>query len=105
MMIDLYGMGSPNVIKVAIMLEEIGRPYQMHHVAVMRGGGRTPEFLALNPVGKVPVMVDREGPSAGQPIFESGVILMYLAETYAPALLPASGPARWEVLKWLMVQM
>lgn len=103
-MIDLYAMNSPNVVKIAIMLEEIGRPYQMHHVGVVRGDARTPGFLALNPLGKVPVIIDREGASAGQPIFESGAILQYLAETYAPHLLPAEGPARWEVLKWLTVQ-
>jgi GST-like protein len=101
-MIDLYGMGSPNVIKIAIMLEEIGRPYQLHYVPVMSGGGATPEFRALNPLGKVPVIVDHDG--MAQPLFESGAILMYLAETYAPAFLPASGAARWEVLKWLMFQ-
>jgi len=103
-MIELYGSGSPNVVKVAIMLEEIGRPYRGHLVDVLHGAQFTPSFLALNPLGKVPVIVDHEGAGASQPIFESGAILIYLAETYAPALLPASGPARWEILKWLIAQ-
>jgi GSH-dependent disulfide-bond oxidoreductase len=103
-MIDLYGTGSPNVIKVAIMLEEIERPYSCHHVNVARSAQFTPSFLALNPLGKVPVIVDHEGPGIDQPIFESGAILIYLAETYGPELLPRQGPGRWEVLKWLIVQ-
>jgi GST-like protein len=103
-MIELYGCGSPNVVKIAIMLEEIGRPYRGHHVAVMHGAQFTPSFLALNPIGKVPVIVDHEGAGPDQPIFESGAILIYLAETYAPTLLPAKAPGRWEVLKWLFVQ-
>jgi GSH-dependent disulfide-bond oxidoreductase len=103
-MIDLYGMLSPNVIKIALMLEEIGRPYTMHHVRCLQGENFTPEFLALNPVAKVPVIVDHDKAGVEQPIFESGAILMYLAETYESSLLPTQGPARWEVLKWLMVQ-
>lgn len=102
-MIELYGGGSPNAAKISLMLEEIGRPYVMRAVRVLRGDQFTPEFLALNPLGKYPVILDPEG-APGQPIFESGVILTYLAETYAPALLPPSGPARWETLKWLTVQ-
>jgi GST-like protein len=102
--INLYGMGSPNVIKIAILLEELAHPYRVHFVDVVHGEARAPEFQALNPLGKVPVIVDSEGSSAGQPIFESGAILIYLAETYGPALLPATGEARWEVLKWLMFQ-
>lgn len=104
-MIDAYGMLSPNVIKVALMLEEVGRPYRMHHVRCLQGENYTPEFLALNPVAKVPVIVDHDKAGTDQPIFESGAILIYLAETYGPSLLPAQGPARWEVLKWLMVQL
>lgn len=103
-MIDLYGMGSPNVTKVALMLEEAGLAYDMHHVSVMRGENHRPDFLALNPVAKVPVIVDRPDGKPAQPVFESGAILIYLAETYAPALLPPGGPGRWEVLEWLTVQ-
>lgn len=103
-MIDLYATGSPNVVKIAIMLEEIGRPYRCHSVNVMAGGQFEASFLKLNPLGKVPVIVDSEGAGPDQPIFESGAILIYLAETYAPALLPPQGRARWEILKWLMFQ-
>jgi GST-like protein len=101
-MIDFYGMGSPNVLKVAIMLEEIGQPYSGKFVSLMHSGD---DFLALNPMGKVPVIVDHGSAGTGQPIFESGAILIYLAETYHSSLLPTSGPARWDVLQWLMVQM
>ena len=104
-MIDLYGGASPNAVKILIMLEELGRPYTIHDIKVFHGEQYAPEFLKLNPLGKYPVIVDHDGAGADQPIFESGAILIYLAETYAPALLPATGPARWEVLKWLMVQM
>lgn len=103
-MIELYGSGSPNVVKVAIMLEEIGRPYRGHLVDVLHGAQFAPSFLALNPLGKVPVVVDHDGAGPDQPIFESGAILIYLAETYAPSLFPSAAPARWEVLKWLIVQ-
>ncbi|KXU33820.1 hypothetical protein A0J57_04040 [Sphingobium sp. 22B] len=103
MVIDLYGMSSPNVLKVAIMLEEVGCPYEFHHVDVLRGGGSTPEFLAMNPLGKVPVIVDHDGAGADHPIFESVAILIYLAETYGSPLLPPA-PARWDVMKWLVAQ-
>jgi GST-like protein len=102
-MIDLYGMFSPNVRKVGIMLEELGLEYTLHHVAVFRGDQFTPEFLATNPLGKVPVIIDH-GHGDGMPIYESGAILFYLAETYN-ALLPPPGMARYEVMEWLMVQM
>ena len=102
-MIELYGMSSPNVRKVGIMLEELGLDYLLHHVAVIKGDQFSAEFRALNPLGKVPVLVDHER-GAGRPIFESGAILFYLAETYG-AFLPAAGMARYEVMQWLMVQM
>jgi GSH-dependent disulfide-bond oxidoreductase len=94
-MIELYGMSSPNVRKVGIMLEELGAEYRLRHVAVFRGDQFQPEFLAMNPLGKVPVLVDPER-GAGQPTFAS----------YAPLFfLPAAGAARYEVMEWLMVQM
>ncbi len=102
-MIELFGMGSPNVRKVGIMLEEIGVDYVLRHVAVFRGDQFEPAFLALNPLGKVPVLIDHSRDPAG-PIYESGAILFYLAETYG-ALLPTAGFARYEVMEWLMVQM
>lgn len=97
----LYGMGSPNVRKVVIMLEELGLPYELRHVAVFKGEQFKPEFLALNPLGKVPVLVDA---ALGRPLAESGAILFWLAERCG-ALLPSSGPDRYEVMQWLMVQM
>jgi len=103
--IALYGGHSPNAIKILLMLEELGLPYKLHNIKVMQGEQYSSEFLALNPLGKYPVIVDPEGGGKDQPIFESGAILMYLAETYGSELLPASGPDRWETLKWLMVQM
>lgn len=100
-MIVLHGMGSPNVIKVMIMLEECGLAYETRHVAVFNQGQFAPEFLALNPLGKVPVLED---PRLGQPLFESGAILMYLAEREG-RFLPTVQPVRAEVIQWLMVQM
>ena len=96
-------MGSPNVRKVGIMLEELGLDYVLRHVAVFRGDQFEPAFLALNPLGKVPVLIDHTR-DPGRPIYESGAILLYLAETYG-ALLPTGGFARYEVMEWLMVQM
>ncbi|MFK8020498.1 MAG: glutathione S-transferase family protein [Pseudomonadales bacterium] len=103
-MIDFYGMGSPNVLKVAIMLEELGLEYRSHRIGVLSGENYDPEFLRLNPIAKVPVIVDHDGAGPEQPLFESGAILIYLAETYESELLPSTGNERWEVLKWLMFQ-
>jgi GST-like protein len=97
----LYGMGSPNVRKVGILLEELGLDYRLEHVAVFGGEQFTSAFQALNPLGKVPVLVD---PANTAPLFESGAILFYLAEIHG-AFLPAAGSARYEVMQWLMVQM
>lgn len=103
-MITLHGMSSPNVRKVLIALEEIGLPYRTERVAVFRGEQFGADFLALSPMAKVPVLHDPEGPAGEAPLFESGAILIYLAESYAPEFLPAAGPERWAVLKWLMLQ-
>jgi GST-like protein len=97
----LYGMGSPNVRKVAIMLEELDLAYELRHVAVFKGEQFTPEFLAMNPLGKVPVLLD---PKLGHPLAESAAILFWLAER-SGRLLPINGPARYEVMQWVMVQM
>lgn len=97
----LYGMSSPNVRKVLILLEELDLAYDWRHVAVFAGENLTAEFRALNPFAKVPVLVED---ALAEPIFESGAILIYLAETYGPAFLPTSGPGRWETMKWLMAQ-
>ena len=97
----LYGMQSPNVRKVAILLEELGLPWEMRHVAVFKGEQFAPEFLAMNPLAKVPVLVD---PRLGRPLAESGAILIWLAER-SGRFLAAEGPDRYEALQWLMVQM
>jgi GST-like protein len=104
-MITLYGMGSPNVAKVFIALEELGLPWELKLVDVFDGRQFEPEFLKLNPNAKVPVLVDPDGPG-GKPItmFESGAILIYLAEKTGK-LLPKDGAARYEALQWLMVQL
>ena len=102
-MIDLYGMSSPNIRKVVILLEELGLPYRSIHVAVFRRAQFDPDFTRISPFGKVPVIVDRDADDLT--VFESGAILTYLAETYGDgALLPAAGPARYAVLEWLTAQ-
>ena len=104
-MIEVYGMSSPNVVKITIMLEELGLPYRQHHVNVFAGEQHAPEFLEISPNNKVPVILDDAGPD-GAPlaVFESGAILIYLAEK-SGRLLPAGGVARVTVLEWLMVQL
>lgn len=103
-MIDLYGMCSPNVTKVTIMLEEAGLPYRIHHVNVAAGEQFAPEFLRLSPNNKVPVIVDGDGPESGPfAVFESGAILLYLARKTG-ILLPEAPAARSTVEQWLMLQ-
>ncbi|MBD2771647.1 glutathione S-transferase family protein [Iningainema tapete] len=103
-MIDFYFWTSPNPFKVSIMLEEIGLPYNLIPVNVHRGEQHTPEFLALNPNGKLPVILDRD--TAGEPItvFESGAILLYLGDKTGQ-LIPPTPEARLELMQWLMWQM
>jgi GST-like protein len=103
-MIDLYGMTSPNVGKVLIMLEELGESYRVRHLNVFRGDQFEPSFQQLSPLSKVPVIVDGDGTLDRQVVFESGAILIYLGEKHA-RFLPAAGPARHEILQWLMVQL
>ncbi len=104
-MIELYGMASPNVLKVVLMLEEVGLPWKFHHVNMIAGDQYAAEFLALNPNGKVPVIVDEEGPGGKPfPVFESGAILIYLAEKTG-ILWPQDFAERQLVLQWLMFQM
>ncbi len=97
----LHGMGSPNVTKVVIMLEECGLDYELRHVAVFAQEQFAPDFLKLNPLGKVPVLEDSR---LSIPLAESGAILLYLAEREG-RFLPAAQPARAEVMQWLMIQM
>jgi GST-like protein len=105
LMIDLYAMGSPNVVKIYIALEEMGLPYTVHPVDVFGEAQFSPEFLRLNPNAKVPVIVDREA-AGGQPytVFESGAILVYLADKTG-RFLAKDGAARYDALQWMMVQM
>ncbi len=104
-MIQLYTYKTPNGRKVPILLEELGMPYEAHPVDISKGEQSRPEFLALNPNGKIPAIVDTEGPG-GKPfaVFESGAILMYLADK-AGRFLPQELRARYEVIEWLMFQM
>jgi GST-like protein len=104
-MIDLYAMGSPNVVKIYIALEEMGLPYAVHPVDVFAEGQFDAEFLKLNPNAKVPVIVDSDGPG-GKPytVFESGAILQYLADKTGK-FLAKDGAARYDALQWMMVQM
>jgi GST-like protein len=104
-MIDLYAMGSPNVVKIYIALEEMALPYTVHPVDVFGEAQFSPEFLRLNPNAKVPVIVDSEGPG-GRPytVFESGAILIYLADKTGQ-FLAKDGADRYDALQWMMVQM
>lgn len=104
-MIDLYAMGSPNVVKIYIALEELGLPYTVQPVDVFGHGQFSEAFLKLNPNAKVPVIVDHDGPG-GKPytVFESGAILIYLAEKTGK-LLAKDGAPRYDALQWLMVQL
>lgn len=104
-MIKLYGCGSPNVHKVLFFLSETATPYEFHHVDLMNGETRSRAFLALNPNGKVPVIVDPDGPG-GEPliVFESGAILQYLAEK-ADRFWPRDLAERSRVIQWLTFQM
>jgi GST-like protein len=99
-MLDLYTWGTPNGYKVSIMLEECGLPYTVRPVNLREGQQRTAEFLALNPNAKIPVLVDSE---AGRTIFESGAILLYLAEKTG-LLMPKDVLGRYAVMQWLMWQ-
>jgi GSH-dependent disulfide-bond oxidoreductase len=102
--IDLYTWGTPNGRKVSVMLEETGLPYRVHPVDITKNEQFRPEFVALNPNSKIPAIVDDEGPGGSISLFESGAILIYLAEK--TGLLLASDPRRRaETLVWLMFQM
>jgi GST-like protein len=102
-MIDLYTFTTPNGRKVSIALEELGLPYTVKVVDLLRGGQFKPEFLAVNPNNKIPAIVDHDV-SGGLKMFESGAILFYLAEKTG-RLLPADPVGRAEVMQWLMFQM
>ena len=103
--LQLYSLPTPNGVKVSIMLEEIGLPYEPHAVRFDRNDQMSPEFLALNPNNKIPAIIDPQGPG-GEPLalFESGAILVYLAEKTG-RLLPQDPAGRYHTLQWLMFQM
>lgn len=103
--LQLYSLATPNGVKVSIMLEETGLPYETHFVDIMKNESWTPEFLSLNPNGKIPAILDPDGPG-GKPLalFESGAILLYLAEKTG-RFLPRDPAARYETIQWVMWQM
>ena len=103
--LQLYSLNTPNGVKVSIMLEEIGLPYEAHLVDFDKDDQKTSEFLSLNPNGKIPAILDPDGPG-GKPLalFESGAILLYLAEKTGK-LIPADPARRYETIQWLMFQM
>jgi GST-like protein len=104
-MIDLYTWGTPNGRKVSIMLEELGLPYRVHPVNIGKDEQFDPAFLAISPNNKIPAIVDQDGPEGGPfPLFESGAILIYLAERHGRFLPTEPGP-RYRVMQWLMFQM
>lgn len=103
--LQLYSLPTPNGVKVSIMLEETGLPYEAHRISFDQQDQLTPEFLSLNPNNKIPAILDPSGPG-GQPLalFESGAILLYLAEKTG-RFLPADPARRYETIQWLMFQM
>ncbi|MDR5901846.1 glutathione S-transferase N-terminal domain-containing protein [Halomonas icarae] len=103
--LQLYSLPTPNGVKVSIMLEETGLPYEAHRVSFDGDDQRSPEFLSLNPNGKIPAILDPDGPGGKPlPLFESGAILIYLADKTGQ-LLPELPQDRYRALQWLMFQM
>ena len=100
-MIDLYTFTTPNGRKASIMLEEVELPYNVHKIDISKGEQFAPEFIAINPNSKIPAIVDRETDIT---VFESGAILMYLAEKTGK-LMPTDQKCRFQVIEWLMFQM
>lgn len=103
--IQLYSLPTPNGVKVSIMLEETGLPYEAHLVSFESNDQMSPEFLSLNPNNKIPAIIDPKGPGdAPLPLFESGAILIYLAEK-SGRFIPQDAAGRYETIQWLMFQM
>ena len=100
-MIDLYTWGTPNGRKAAIALEEMELPYTVHTINIGKDEQFQPRFLKISPNNRIPAMIDQEN---GQSVFESGAILIYLAEKTGK-FYASSGPAKWSTLEWLMWQM
>ncbi|HZG45330.1 MAG TPA: glutathione S-transferase N-terminal domain-containing protein [Allosphingosinicella sp.] len=103
--LQLYSTPTPNGVKVAIALEEIGLPYEPHFINIGANETWGPEYLSLNPNGKIPAIIDPDGPG-GAPLalWESGAILIYLAEK-SGQLLPADPALRYQTIQWVMWQM
>ncbi|MDP3404131.1 MAG: glutathione S-transferase N-terminal domain-containing protein [Brevundimonas sp.] len=101
-MIDLYTAPTPNGWKASVALEELGLPYEVHAIDLLSGGQRAPAFLAINPNGRIPAIVDRDAEDFA--VFESGAILIYLAEKTG-RLMPTDAKGRSRVIQWLMFQM
>jgi GST-like protein len=103
--LQLYSVPTPNGVKVSIMLEETGLPYEAHRVAFDQNEQLSPEFLSLSPNNKIPAILDPDGPG-GRPyaLFESGAILLYLAEKTG-RFIPADAAGRYDAIQWLMFQM
>ena len=102
-MIELYTAPTPNGWKVSIMLEEIGLPYEVRPIDLLSGEQKEDWYLRINPNGRIPAIVDRN--EGDFPVFESGAILIYLAEKTGSALLPTDRKKRSRVIQWLMFQM
>ncbi len=102
-MIDLYTAATPNGWKASVALEEMGLEYNVHAVNLMKGEQKTAEFLAMNPNGRIPVIVDHSV-EGGHTVFESGAIMLYLAEKTG-LFMPNSITGRSKVTQWLMFQM
>ncbi len=103
--LQLYSLPTPNGVKVSIMLEETGLPYEAHLVSFETNDQMSPEFLSLNPNNKIPAIIDPDGPGGKPlPLFESGAILLYLAEKTGQ-FLPKDAAERYQVIQWVMFQM
>jgi GSH-dependent disulfide-bond oxidoreductase len=103
--IQLYSLPTPNGVKVSIMLEETALPYEPHRVSFDANDQKSPEFLSLNPNGKIPAIIDPHGPfDAPLALFESGAILIYLAEK-SGQFMPRDAARRYQTIQWLMFQM
>jgi GST-like protein len=104
-MYDLYTWATPNGFKVSILLEELGEAYNVIPVNIGKGDQFAPDYLKINPNNKMPTLVDPDGPEGEPyPVFESGAILMYLADKHGKFLPKETGP-RYRVIQWLMFQM
>ena len=101
-MIDLYTASTPNGWKASIMLEELGVPYEVHKISLSDGDQKKPDYLRINPNGRIPTIVDRDNDDFA--VFESGAILIYLAEKFGK-FMPSDVKGRSRVIQWLMFQM